>query len=405
MKFIHAADLHLDTPFLGLKTAPADLWEQIYQSTFTAFAKIIDAALQEKVDFVCLVGDLYDRAERSIQAQLFLQKQLQRLADADIPVYLSYGNHDYVQDTTAELSLPANVHVFPSAGATFTLITHDQQKVALSGFSYAQRWVEKDMTPIYPVKAAADFHVGLLHGSQSGVNSPHAVYAPFSLTELNQKHYDYWALGHIHQHQLLQKQPPIVYAGNPQGRNPNEAGERGYYLVRQNGHQLQPEFRSVAPLQWQTCFVSVADASRLTTIINAITKALAAFKQPRSLLLKVVLTHSQQLSPALVQRIENGELLDYFQKQPQHQPFRWLYALALAHDDGVAFSQLDQAYWQKSAVEVFNAKNIHTAAQPLAQANFLAEALKQETLPADLQAQAINLLRENKVITGDEHAD
>lgn len=405
MKFIHAADLHLDTPFLGLKTAPADLWAQIYQSTFTAFAKIVDAAIQEQVDFVCLVGDLYDRAERSIQAQLFLQKQLQRLADADIPVYLSYGNHDYMQDAAAELPLPANTHVFPSNGATLTLMTHDHQKVALTGFSYAQRWVEKDMTPLYPVKAAADFHIGLLHGSQSGIRSPHAVYAPFTLTELNQKHYDYWALGHIHQHQLLQKQPPVVYAGNPQGRHPNEAGERGYYLVRQNGQQLVPEFHSVAPIQWQTCTVSVAGAVRLTTIINAITKALATFKQPQSLLLKVVLTHSQQLSPALLQRIENGELLDYFQKQAQHQPFRWLYALTLAQDNDTAFSQLDQTYWQKSAAEVFNPKNVQAAAKPLTQPDFLAAALRQSTLPAELQAQVLNLLRENKAMTGDEHAD
>ncbi|ATO55754.1 DNA repair exonuclease [Loigolactobacillus coryniformis] len=405
MKFIHAADLHLDTPFLGLRTAPAALWQQIYDATFTAFAKIVDAALAEQVDFVCLVGDLYDRAERSIQAQLFLQKQLQRLADAAIPVYLSYGNHDYVSDAAAELPLPENTHIFPSTGATFTLTTKDGQSVALSGFSYAQRWVETDMTPQFPIKTNTDWHIGLLHGSQSGVTSAHAVYAPFTLTELNQKRYDYWALGHIHQHQLLQEQPPIVYAGNPQGRNPNEAGARGYYLVSQKGAQLQPEFHAVAPIQWQTCTVSVAGAVRLTTVINAIEQAVAKLKQPEALLLQVNLTAAETLSPALLQRIESGELLSYLQKQRQQQPWRWIYSLRPQMTATLNFNQLDQAYWQASAKKIFTAQNIAQVAQPLTQPDFLAAALQQADLPATLQAQVLNLLRENKALAGDSDAD
>ncbi|MFD0896141.1 metallophosphoesterase family protein [Loigolactobacillus binensis] len=404
MKFIHAADLHLDTPFLGLRTAPEALWQQIYAATFTAFAKIVDAALAQQVDFVCLVGDLYDRAERSIQAQLFLQKQLQRLATAQIPVYLSYGNHDYVADAAAELPLPPNTHIFPSAGTTYHLTTKDGQTVALSGFSYAQRWVEKDMTAQFPVKTTADFQIGLLHGSQSGVASQHAVYAPFSVAELNQKHYDYWALGHIHQHQILQAEPPIVYAGNPQGRNPNEAGARGYYLVRQHGQQLQPEFQEVAPIQWQTCAVSVAGAVRLTTIINAIEQAVANFKQPQALLLQVTLTDAEQLSAALLQRITNGELLGYLQKQPLAQPWRWIYALKAQVAAGSRFNQLDQSNWQASAQAVFNAHNIAQVARPLTQPDFLMAALRQADLPATLQAQVLNLLQESAG-TGEADAD
>ncbi|MFD1317827.1 metallophosphoesterase family protein [Loigolactobacillus zhaoyuanensis] len=405
MKFIHAADLHLDTPFLGLRTAPAALWQQIYEATFTAFAKIVDAAIAEQVDFVCLVGDLYDHVERSIQAQLFLQKQLQRLATAAIPVYLSYGNHDYVADSAAELPLPDNAHVFPSNGATFNLTTKDGQKVALSGFSYAQRWVETDMTPQFPVKTTADFQIGLLHGSQSGVASAHAVYAPFSLAELNQKHYDYWALGHIHQQQILQSQPPIVYAGNPQGRNPNEAGPRGYYLVSQQGQRLLPEFRPVATIEWLTCSVSVAGAVRLTTIINTIEQALAKLKQPQALLLQVVLTDAEQLSPTLLQRIESGELLSYLQKQPLTQPWRWIYALTAQVTATPNFNQLDQTYWQASAQQIFTTANIGQVAQPLSQPEFLATELRQADLPATLQAQVLNLLRENKALAGDDDAD
>ncbi|MDT3391199.1 MAG: DNA repair exonuclease, partial [Bacillota bacterium] len=231
------------------------------------------------------------------------------------------------------------------------------------------------------------------------------VYAPFTLTELNQKRYDYWALGHIHQHQLLQEQPPIVYAGNPQGRNPNEAGARGYYLVSQKGAQLQPEFHAVAPIQWQTCTVSVAGAVRLTTVINAIEQAVAKLKQPEALLLQVNLTAAETLSPALLQRIESGELLSYLQKQRQQQPSRWIYALRPPMTATLNFNQLDQAYWQASAKKIFTAQNIAQVAQPLTQPDFLAAALQQADLPATLQAQVLNLLRENKALAGDSDAD
>ena len=168
---------------------------------------------------------------------------------------------------------------------------------------------------------------------------------------------------------------------------------------------MQPTFHAVAPIQWQTCTVSVAGAVRLTTIINAIEQAVAKLKQPEALLLQVVLTNAEQLSPALLKRIETDELLSYLQKQPLKQPWRWLYALKPQIASELNFNQLDQTYWQASAQKVFSAANIAQVAQPLNQADFLAAELRQPDLPASLQAQVLSLLQENKATVGDDDAD
>lgn len=207
MKFIHTADLHLDSPFLGLTSMPKSLWERVHSSTFAAFQKIVDDAVDLKVDFILISGDIYDRDQQSIVATDFFIKQCERLNQAHIPVYLLYGNHDYqiVQDTG---ELPANVHVFGNRVTTTTLTLANHDSVAISGFSYDQRWIQEDQVQKYPPKRNETWHIGMLHGAVRQSQDNH--YAPFTIDELIAKNYDYWALGHIHKHQLLNENPPIV---------------------------------------------------------------------------------------------------------------------------------------------------------------------------------------------------
>ena len=150
MKFIHAADAHIDSPFVGIKKASTNLWTTIHESTFTAFEKLVQTAIDEAVDFVLLVGDSFDQEAQSLQVQNFLKQQFERLNAVEIPVYLSYGNHDYWDPNQIHFDFPKNVHVFTTAVEAKTLTTKAQETVTIVGFSYGQRWLETDQTTQFP---------------------------------------------------------------------------------------------------------------------------------------------------------------------------------------------------------------------------------------------------------------
>ncbi|MFS0688699.1 DNA repair exonuclease [Sporosarcina sp. 179-K 8C2 HS] len=230
IRFIHTADLHLDSPFKGMTGLPPARLNELRDSTFTAFNRLIDYAVETSPDFLLIVGDIYDGEDRSLRAQRKFQEGMEKLHEAEIPVYITYGNHDHLSGNWTRFELPPNVHEFSGEVEEVSLTVRGQE-VVLHGFSYPNRHVREEMISKYPV--ASDnysFHIGLLHGSIAG-NDTHAVYSPFTIGELQSKHYDYWALGHIHLRQQLSEDPPIVYPGNIQGRHRNESGEKGFYEV------------------------------------------------------------------------------------------------------------------------------------------------------------------------------
>lgn len=112
IKFIHAADLHLDSPMVGLKDLPDFIFERLKESTFRSFIKLIDVAISEKVDFVILAGDLYDASDRSIKAQNILREQMLRLHKARIRAFIVHGNHDHLGGEWIKLTMPENVFIF-----------------------------------------------------------------------------------------------------------------------------------------------------------------------------------------------------------------------------------------------------------------------------------------------------
>lgn len=230
IRFIHTADLHLDSPFKGMTGLPPVRLNELRESTFTAFNRLIDYAVETSPDFMLIVGDVYDGEDRSLRAQRKFQEGMDRLNEVGIPVYITYGNHDHLSGNWTRFELPANVHEFSSEVEEVSLTVRGLD-VVLHGFSYPNRHVREGMIDQFPV--ASDnhsFHIGLLHGSLAG-NETHAVYAPFTIGELQSKQYDYWALGHIHLRQRLSEDPPIVYPGNIQGRHRNESGDKGFYEV------------------------------------------------------------------------------------------------------------------------------------------------------------------------------
>ncbi|UOQ92752.1 DNA repair exonuclease [Halobacillus shinanisalinarum] len=232
LRFIHSADLHLDSPFKGRGRLPEILREQMRAGTFEAFDRLIEQAIYHRVDFVLIVGDLFNEETRSLKAQVQLREGFKRLEKHDITVFISYGNHDYIQGMRYPITYPNNVHSFDQETVKAIPFYRDDNHLAnIYGFSYVNREVKDRKVKEFVKEGTPVYHIGMLHGSLE-TNGDHDVYAPFKLEELRQQPMDYWALGHIHKWQHLSEHPPIVYPGNIQARSRKEQGEKGCSLVQ-----------------------------------------------------------------------------------------------------------------------------------------------------------------------------
>ncbi|MFH0998433.1 MAG: DNA repair exonuclease [Pseudomonadota bacterium] len=231
IRFVHAADAHIDSPLKGLEAhegAPVDV---LRGATRRAFENLIQLAIDENIDFLVLAGDLYDGDWKDYSTGLFFRGQMVRLRDKGIPVYLIAGNHDAASVVSKKLSLPENVHVFSTrTPETLEVAGHP---VVIHGRGFPNRAVPENIVLDYPAAVPYKFNIGLLHTSLTG-RPGHDTYAPCSETDLRQKGYGYWALGHIHQPEVISQDPWIVFAGNCQGRDARETGPRGCQLVTVN---------------------------------------------------------------------------------------------------------------------------------------------------------------------------
>jgi DNA repair exonuclease SbcCD nuclease subunit len=260
MKFLHAADLHLDSPLRGLSRYEGAPVERLRGATRGAFARLVDLALQEKVDFVLLAGDIYDRDWQDFHTGLFFREQLVRLARARIRVFIVQGNHDAQGVITRQLSLPDNVTVFSSRAAHSVRI--DELALVIHGRSFPERVVQEDFVPCYPPAVAGCFNIGLLHTSLTG-RPGHDTYAPTDIATLLAKGYDYWALGHVHAREVVVEQPRIVFPGNLQGRHANETGAKGCEYVTVVAGRVQAEFVPLDTVRWNQLTLSLAGVERL----------------------------------------------------------------------------------------------------------------------------------------------
>jgi len=266
MKFIHTADIHLDSPLVGLaayKDAPVDLLRTV---TRDAFSRLVDAAIEESVDFMVIAGDLYDGTWKDYNTAHFFCREMGRLNKVGIPVYLLFGNHDAESEMTKKLTLPTNVHTFEARKAnTFTI---DALKVALHGRSYKEAATFENLVSGYPAPVAGWINIGVLHTALGGYTE-HANYAPCSLAELTAKGYDYWALGHVHEHAILQKSPWVVFPGNLQGRHIRETGARGAVLVTADETGIQSVERVLVDvLRWHVVEVDASQAGTLQEVVR-----------------------------------------------------------------------------------------------------------------------------------------
>lgn len=266
IKFLHAADLHLDSPFKGLANIPDEIFQLIRNSTFQAFERLIDVAIEHQVDFVLIVGDLFDHERQSLKAQLHLRDGFERLRKEQIHVYMSYGNHDFLTGNPYPIEFPDNVHTFPDETiSSFTFEKVNKKLANIYGFSYEKRDVKENKAKQFKISdPSIPFHIAMLHGMVYGATD-HDPYAPFRLEDLEREPFDYWALGHIHERQILQTDPPVVYPGNIQGRHRKETGEKGCYIVQMDEIETKLQF---VPLQAITIVHETIDLRNFSTIIE-----------------------------------------------------------------------------------------------------------------------------------------
>lgn len=277
VRFLHIADLHLDSPFKGISAIPKNRWKDIRESTFHAFSNIIAYAIEHKPDFVLIVGDIYDGENRSLRAQHLFQQGMERLQAEGIPVYICYGNHDHLSGNWVRFQLPENVYVFGESVETKTLKLNGEI-VHITGFSYKERHIREAMHSFYPMADNDAFHIGMLHGSVEG-NTEHDVYAPFRKNDLLEKGYDYWALGHIHKRQTLHPDPPIVYPGNTQSRHRNEKGMKGFYDVTLSKNKVDFTFIPTSAFIYDTLEVSCEGIVHANELIQRIDQSLNKFRE------------------------------------------------------------------------------------------------------------------------------
>ncbi|MEJ1157492.1 metallophosphoesterase family protein [Prosthecomicrobium sp. N25] len=227
--FLHAADLHLGSPLTGLALKDPDVARRVALAGRQAFTALVDRALEERVAFVVIAGDVYDGEWKDTSIGLFFNAQVARLDRAGIPVFLVKGNHDADSVVTKAITLPAGVRVFGSD--TPETVRLDGLRVALHGQSFADRAVTDNLARGYPAAVSGWFNIGLLHTALDRQSAVHAPYAPCSLADLSAARYDYWALGHLHEFEIVATRPHVVFPGNLQGRSVRECGPKGAVMV------------------------------------------------------------------------------------------------------------------------------------------------------------------------------
>jgi len=260
MKLIHAADLHLDSPLRGLSTRSRATLERVRTATRRAFASLVELCVAERAGLLLIAGDVYDGDWRDYSTGLFFAHQMTRLRDAGVQVAMIRGNHDAASQISKNLRLPDNVHELSAKQAQ--TLTLDALGVAIHGQSFANRAVTENLACSYPERVAGLLNIGLLHTSVTGRRG-HEPYAPCSIADLRNKGYDYWALGHVHAHEILSRAPEswVAFPGNLQGRHARETGAKGALLVEYSASGIE---------RVEPCSVDVARYAHVTLDLSGI---------------------------------------------------------------------------------------------------------------------------------------
>ena len=328
IRFIHAADLHLDSPFSGLRSLAPEIAETLHQATFNAYDNIIDLCIQERVDALLVAGDIFDGADRSLRAQLKFVDGLKRLEEANIRSFLCHGNHDPLNGWEAQLTLPGSCYRFGGELEQVPVFEDEPGRAVVYGISYPQREVRENLVPLFSAIEPGPFNIGLLHATVDN-NPAHDSYAPCTLKDLEETGIDYWALGHVHTRQVLREaNPTVVYPGNPQGRHPNEPGARGVYLVEVgDAGQVRRDFRAVDVVRWEIVEVEIDSIETEQALFDEIEQEVTRCQESadgRHVIFRLVISgrgplHDSLRRPGFIEDLT--EIVN--ETGPRERPFLW----------------------------------------------------------------------------------
>ncbi len=272
MKFVHAADLHLDSPLSGLSKYEGAPVEQIRGATRRALENLVKLCIAERAELLVIAGDLYDGDWRDYSTGLFFNKQMAALRAANVRVVWIRGNHDAASKLTAHLHLPDNVRELSHKKPDSFVI--EDLGVAVHGQGFDTRDVTTDLSSRYPEPKRSLFNIGLLHTALEG-RAGHASYAPCRLSALVDRGYDYFALGHVHTREVVSSQPWIVFPGNLQGRHARETGAKGATLVTVEHEQVRSvEHRALDEVRWHLAEANVSGERSLDGVLERVREAL-----------------------------------------------------------------------------------------------------------------------------------
>jgi DNA repair protein SbcD/Mre11 len=300
-RFLHAADIHLDSPLRGLRARSEEAAGQFADASRTAFSNLVRAAIEREVAFVIIAGDLYDGDWKDYATGQFFVREAARLARAGIKLFLIRGNHDAASEISRTLPLPDTVHQFSTRKVDSVEIT--EHSVVLHGRSFANRHVADNMAGDFPAARPGWCNIGILHTSLTGRDG-HDVYAPCSLDDLLRAGYQYWALGHVHAREVVHADPPVVFPGNLQGRHARESGPKGATLVTFDNNvvtDLEPLVLDAA--RWECPTVDIAglsDEEELHDAVRAAVAPLVGACEGRPLALRLRLTGAATLHARLL---------------------------------------------------------------------------------------------------------
>jgi DNA repair protein SbcD/Mre11 len=289
-RFVHSADLHLDTPFAAIGRAAPEVAARLRDASLEAFDALVGMAIERDAAFVVFAGDIYDAADRGVRGQLRFLRGVERLGERGIPVFVVHGNHDPLDGWSAMRRTPANLTVFGGeAVETRPVIRHGELLAQLYGISYPRRDVTENLALRFHRQDGAGLHVGVLH-CNVGAQPDHPAYSPCSVADLAAAGMDYWALGHIHRHlRLGEGRPWIVYSGSLQAGKWSEVGPRGAVLVEAEGQTVERvDFVELDRVRFAHAEVDISSEEDLHGLRSAILAHAAG--EGRDLLLTVTLT-------------------------------------------------------------------------------------------------------------------
>ena len=387
MKFLHIADVHLDSPFLGLSFLPSELFCQIKNAIQLSFEKAVNFAIDHDVDLVLLAGDTFDSIHPTPQSKIFFANQIKRLVDRQIQVVMVLGNHDYSQIDDLLLNESPYFKIIGSNEQIeqVDFMTKSQYKYRVVGFSYQHNHITEDIIAKYPPKSTLIYTIGLAHAGMKQSSVDQNNYAPFTLNEVKNLNYDYFALGHIHLRQVLSQEPWIVYSGNLQGRHVNEKDAKGFYFgqVDEQSQNTQLQFIDVSPIVWQTVDLILDEPFKSTTKLCAKIQNLLADNNLRPTLFTLNIIGAELLSDAQLDMLNDKSMYEELSNNLQYHSL--LVKVYYKHRDFIALNATDRALFAKAAEEILTANHTcELASSLMKKSNIVTNNLQKEEYLSDI---------------------